>query len=51
MMVATEDEAYAVTKLNTEKRLQIQICLPDGETVAMTWRLGDTEQLTNQIER
>jgi len=49
--VATADKAYAATNLIAEKRLQFHVCLPDAETVATTWSLGDTDQFTNQLER
>jgi hypothetical protein len=51
MRDTTENDAYGVASTSANKRLQFQIRLSDAEREVTTWRLADTEQVTNQLER
>jgi hypothetical protein len=37
--------------MTSDKRLQLQNWISDGETEAMAWSLADTKRVTNQLER
>jgi len=47
----TDDKAYRMANMSTDKRLQFQIHWSDAETAATTWSLADTEHVSNQLER
>jgi len=48
---AADGEAYGAANMTTDKRLQFQNRLSDAETEATSWRLADSERVTNQFER
>jgi len=50
MKTTTDDEAYGVANMTTDKWQQVQIHVCDLETVATTWSLAGTERVTNQLE-
>ena len=51
MKTAAKDEAYRAAKMTADKRLQIQVRLPDAEIEATTWSFADMEPVTNLLER